>query len=168
MLSHDDGEKLESIGAAVGSDVPFCVRSGTVLAEGKGERLTSLDSMPHCWIVVCKPEFGLSTPALFDRIRVGELQKHPDNAGMQAALHAENLAGVAGKLGNVFEQALLPRERSEIFAIEKAMCRSGALNAAMTGSGPAVFGLFPEKAGAERAVEVLRTNWNWVCLAEPL
>ena len=161
-------EELERVGAAVGSDVPFCVRCGTALAEGRGERLTSLDPMPHCWIVVCKPEFGLSTPALFGRIRVQELQKRPDNAGMRAALHAENLAGIAGKLGNVFEQVLLPRERREIFAIEKALRRCGALNAIMTGSGPAVFGLFSQKTDAQKAAEMLRAGWNWVYLAEPL
>lgn len=161
-------ERLEAVGAAVGSDVPFCIRGGTALAEGRGERLTSLDPMPHCWIAVCKPEFGLSTPALFGRIRVWELQKHPDNEGIRAALHAGNLAGVAGKLGNVFEQALLPEERREIFAIEKAMCRGGALNAIMTGSGPAVFGLFSDRADAEKTVEMLRTSWNQVYLAEPL
>lgn len=161
-------ERLEAIGAAVGSDVPFCIRGGTVLAEGRGERLTSLCSMPHCWIVACKPQFGLSTPALFGRVRPEMLQNRPNNEAIQAALCAGNLAEIASGLGNVFEQVLLPEEQKEIFAIEKIMCRSGALNAIMTGSGPTVFGIFAEETDAEKTVSALQRNWQQIYLVEPL
>ena len=45
-------ERLEEIGALTGSDVPYCVRGGAVLAEGRGERLTDLPDLPCCWLVV--------------------------------------------------------------------------------------------------------------------
>lgn len=57
-------QALEEIGLAVGSDVPFCVRGGTCLAEGRGEILTDLPPLPDCAIVLCKPDFGLPTPEL--------------------------------------------------------------------------------------------------------
>ena len=63
-------EALERIGAAVGSDVPYCVRGGTALAEGRGEGLTDLPALPMCHIVLCKPDFPISTPELF---RPGEV-----------------------------------------------------------------------------------------------
>ena len=47
-------QALEEIGLAVGSDVPFCVRGGTCLAEGRGEILTDLPPLPDCAIVLCK------------------------------------------------------------------------------------------------------------------
>lgn len=52
-------EQLRAIGLTVGSDMPFCVSGGTALAEGRGERLTALPALPDCWIVLCKPEFGI-------------------------------------------------------------------------------------------------------------
>ena len=61
-------QALEEIGLAVGSDVPFCVRGGTCLAEGRGELLTDLPPLPDCAIVLCKPDFGLPTPELFARL----------------------------------------------------------------------------------------------------
>lgn len=161
-------ERLEAVGAQVGSDVPFCVRGGTALAEGRGERLTSLPALPHCWIVVCKPEFGLSTPALFGRVQLEKLQNRPDNPAMQVALGRGDLRKIAAELRNVFEEVLLPEERREIAAIEADLRSRGALNAVMTGSGPTVFGLFEEKTLAEDAVAALRGRWEQVYLAEPL
>ena len=66
-------QALEEIGLAVGSDVPFCVRGGTCLAEGRGELLTDLPPLPDCAIVLCKPDFGLPTPELFARLDRGGL-----------------------------------------------------------------------------------------------
>ena len=60
--------ELETIGARVGSDVAFCLRGGTCLAQGRGEVLTDLTALPECAIVLCKPPFGLPTPALFARV----------------------------------------------------------------------------------------------------
>ena len=56
-------ERLEAIGARVGSDVPYCVRGGTALAEGRGEVLTTLPALPDCHVVLCKPAFSVPTPA---------------------------------------------------------------------------------------------------------
>lgn len=161
-------ERLEIVGAQVGSDVPFCVRGGTALAEGRGERLTNLNAMPHCWIVVCKPEFGLSTPELFGRVHTDVLQKRPDTAGVIAALRHGDLSMLSAQLCNVFEEVLLPQERQEIVSIEEEMRRGGALNALMTGSGPTVFGLFTERDDADNTVQMLRRKWRSVYLAEPI
>ena len=58
-------ERLEQISARIGSDVPFCICGGTQLAEGRGEKLTVLNPAPECFVAVCKPDFPISTPALF-------------------------------------------------------------------------------------------------------
>ena len=63
--------EVARIGERVGSDVPYCVIGGTALAEGRGELLTHLPPLPHCWVVLCKPEFSISTPALFAKIDSG-------------------------------------------------------------------------------------------------
>ena len=70
--------ELERIGFTVGSDMPFCVRGGTCLAEGRGEVLTDLAPLPERTISLCKPNFGIPTPTLFARVDGGELTCRPD------------------------------------------------------------------------------------------
>ncbi len=160
-------EELERVGFTVGSDMPFCVRGGTALAEGRGEVLTDLSPLPDCWFVLCKPDFGIPTPTLFARVDGGELTRRPDIDGMRLALEAGDLAGVAARLGNVFEE-VLPEEYHEVFLIKNRLLELGALNAAMSGSGPTVFGIFAEHETAQRAAEVLKETYQQTYLAVPV
>ena len=160
-------EELERIGFTVGSDMPFCVRGGTALAEGRGEVLTDLPPLPDCWFVLCKPDFGIPTPSLFALVDGGELVRRPDIGGMRLALEAGDLAGVAARLGNVFE-AVLPEEYHEVFAVKSRLLELGALNAAMSGSGPTVFGIFAERETARRAFEALKQDYRQTYLAVPV
>ena len=147
-------ERLEEIGALTGSDVPYCVRGGTVLAEGRGERLTDLPDLPCCWLVVCKPPCSVSTPELFALVRIKRLRFHPRTDEMLSALERGDLEGVARRLYNVFED-VLPRRYSQVFEIKSRLLELGAMAASMTGSGPTVFGLFRDKGAAENAAEAL-------------
>jgi len=160
-------EELESIGALVGSDVPYCIRGGTALAEGRGEVLTDLPPMPPCHVVICKPPFPISTPELFRAVRVKELRCHPDTAGMIAALEQGDLEGIARRLYNVFED-VLPRRCQEVGEIKSTMLDLGALGAAMTGSGPTVFGIFREETPALEAAAVLRRQYRDVFVTIPV
>ena len=141
---------LEAIGAEVGSDMPFCLRGGTALAEGRGEILTDLPPLPDCWIVLCKPPFPIPTPMLFARADSVAIRHRPDIPGMRKALENGDLEGVAGRLGNVFEE-VLPPECGAVFAIRDALLAAGALGAGMSGSGPTVFGIFREEGLARAA-----------------
>lgn len=143
---------LEAIGAEVGSDMPFCLRGGTALAEGRGEILTDLPPLPDCWIVLCKPPFPIPTPMLFARADSVAIRHRPDIPGMRKALENGDLEGVAGRLGNVFEE-VLPPEYGAVFAIRDALLAAGALGAGMSGSGPTVFGIFREEGLARAAQE---------------
>ena len=160
-------EELERIGLLVGSDMPFCVRGGTALAEGRGEVLTDLPPLPDCVFVLCKPDFGIPTGNLFALVDGGELQKRPDTDGMMAALERGDLDGVAARLGNVFEE-VLPEEFREVFAIKARLLELGALNAAMSGSGPTVFGIFRHVETAEAAAEALRERYAQTYVALPV
>jgi len=159
--------ELAKIGEKVGSDVPFCVLGGTALAEGRGERLTPLPPLPPCHIVICKPSFSISTPQLFSRVNVRKIVRRPDTAGVLAALEAGDLAGVARRMYNVFEDVLEARRLSEINEIKAALIDCGALGASMSGSGPSVFGLFEDKNSAQAAVERLREGYRDVFLCGP-
>lgn len=160
-------ERLAEIGARAGSDVPFCVLGGTALAEGRGERLTPLSPLPPCHIVICKPPFSVSTPQLFGRVNVRKIVRRPDTAGVLAALDAGDLAGVARRMYNVFEDVLEPRRYREISSIKAALIDCGALGASMSGSGPSVFGLFDREDDAQAACGRLRESYRDVFLCAP-
>lgn len=162
-----NGELLEKIGFQIGSDMPFCVRGGTALAEGRGEILTDLPALPECWIVLCKPDFGIPTPTLFALVDGGELEKRPDIDGMIRALESGDLKAIAARLGNVFED-VLPEAYQEVFAIKQKLLDLGALNAAMSGSGPTVFAIFEEELAAKAAYSELKAEYAETYLAQPV
>jgi len=166
MFETDLGRKqLETLGSTIGSDVPFCIDGGTKLAEGRGEILTDLPPIPQSYIVIVKPPFSCSTPELFKRVKCDKIRARPDTEGVIKALHNGDLRSVAQRMYNVFED-VLPRGERDIAAIKYALIDSGALGAVMTGSGPAVFGLFDNKTDAANACEQLKINYNECFLAE--
>lgn len=152
-------EALEELGASVGSDVPYCVRGGTALAQGRGEELTDLPRLPRCAIVLCKPPFSISTPALFAQLDRCRISRRPDTKGVLRALEEGDLVGVARRLYNVFEDVLLPRQKRTVEEVKHALVDGGALGAAMTGTGPTVFGLFDDDARARETWERLRESY---------
>lgn len=147
-------EQLEAIGALVGSDVPYCIRGGTALAQGRGEVLEDLAALPPCWFVICKPAFSISTPELFSRVKVKQLRCHPDTPGMIQAMEAQDLEGVARRLYNVFED-VLTRKHAQVFEIKSQLLELGAMASSMTGSGPTVFGMFRDEEKARDAAQVM-------------
>ena len=156
---------LENIGSTIGSDVPFNINGGTKLAEGRGEKLTDLPPVPHCYIVICKPSFSFSTPELFGRVRCEKIHARPDTDGLIKALEEGNLGGVARRIYNVFED-VLPRGKADIDEIKGKLLDNGALGAVMTGSGPSVIGLFENKTGALCAYQQLEKDYKDCFLAE--
>ena len=159
-------KELEEIGALVGSDVPYCVRGGTVLAEGRGEILTDLPPLPPCFLVVCKPACSVSTPELFGLVRSKRLRCHPYTAALLSALEQGDLEAAAHRFYNVFED-VLPARYSQVFELKGALLERGAMAASMTGSGPSVFGLFRDEEPARQAAEALEASCQAVFLCRP-
>lgn len=159
-------EQLETLGAALGSDVPFCLRGGARLGLGRGELLRPAPPMPDCGIVICKPRFSIRTPDLFRRIDSRRSRIHPDTEGLLRAMEAGDTEGMARRMYNVFED-VLPRSCSgEIAAIKGALLDAGALGAVMSGTGSAVFGVFPNLHDAQAACAALQKNYR-ECWAVP-
>ena len=152
--------ELAKIGESVGSDVPYCVLGCTALAEGRGEKLTVLPPLPHCAFVLCKPGFSISTPELFGAIDSVKLHCRPDTDGTLKALELGDLIGVCRRLYNVFEDALPAARRSTIEEIRGVLLEQGALASCMSGTGPTVYGIFPDPASAEAAAAVLKRSWQ--------
>ena len=153
-------EELEILSAEVGSDVPFCVRGGTALATGRGEKLESLPDMPDCDFIICKPDFSISTPELFRKLDQCSARCHPDTAGIIEALGARDLGSICRRMYNVFEDVDDRRMRT-VREIKGRLLDHGALGAVMTGTGSAVFGIFRPGAAPEAAVSELRKEYGF-------
>ena len=159
--------QLEELGALVGSDVPYCVAGGTMLAEGRGERLTPVTPMPHLPVVICKPDFPISTPELFHRVDARTSRCRPDTEGICAALADGDMPKLARRMYNVFEDVLTRRE-GEIAAIKSRLLDGGALGAVMSGTGSAVFGLFADADSAAYAKRRLARDYAECFLTETI
>ena len=147
-LCHVDvsDESLEAMAARVGSDVPYCIRGGTALAQGRGERLTVLPALPMCWFVIVKPPVANSTAAMYRKLDEISISGRPDSDKM-------------------VEQALPPG--SEVFAIRRQISELGADAACMTGSGSAVMGLFRQEETARLAARELQKAYPLTFFCPP-
>ena len=149
-------EELETVSLELGADVPFCVRGGTALAEGKGEKLTPLPDLRGEDVVLCRPDFLCSTQELFKAIDRLKLRLRPDVTGMVKAVEAGDLPGVARRMFNVFESALTRSQADQVTRLKNTLLDCGALGSVMTGSGSRVYALFGDADTARAAVEALR------------
>ena len=156
---------LCELGAQVGSDVPFCVMGGTALVEGKGELLTRLPPAPEFFVVICKPDFSVSTPELYQALDETFIEKRPDQKVMQLNLQKGDLLGIGGSLCNVFEPVVM-QKYFDINYIRSMMYTYGAYGAQMTGSGSAVFGIYDSFEYATVACTMLKDKYSQIFLAK--
>ena len=174
--------ELQSMAAALGSDMPFCLEGGTQLCFGRGERLEPLGlaQPPRFGVLLMKhPEASVSTPWAYGRCRDlrGDfyLEHEADFAQRRQALRQGPLvAALAG-------EAPLPRLRNDLQAVVEpevssvdkglALLRSldGPLAVAMSGSGPSLFALYEDLAAASAAQAALAGSLeaagfeSWCC-----
>lgn len=148
-------EDLMKRGVHIGADVPYCIMRGTALAEGIGEKLSKLNPMPKCFIVVAKPPINVSTKLIYENLDMNGVQEHPDIDGIIEAIDAGDIQAVAERMGNVLENVTIP-QYPVIAKIKNDMKANGALNAMMSGSGPTVFGIFNDHFTAMNCIEVLK------------
>lgn len=157
--------ELCEIGSKIGADIPFCIVGGTRLASGTGTDLKKMVSMPKCDIVICKPEFSVSTAEAYSRIDSANLS-HPEfTAEMVRAVYARDIYMVTSSMLNDFEIAL---DLEPINEIKKIMLKNKALGACMSGSGSAVFSVFNNRKKAEKCVDKLKETYDYVFLCEPV
>lgn len=147
--------RLCELGARLGSDIPFCIMGGTMLATGRGEVLTRLPSFPRVSVVLAKPPVGVSTAWAYKTYDAGYDGPHPDNEAMLEAIHGGDAHKAAGLLCNVLE-GVTETEHPVIADYKRLMMEHGAMASMMSGSGPTVFGLVREKQQAWHLADTLK------------
>ena len=158
---------LAELGAQIGSDVPFCTICGTAVVEGRGERIRKLPDMPECIFVVCKPEFGVSTPELYAKIDSAPIGLRPDHKAMESAILAGDIGKIAQGLCNVFDP-VVTAEHLELNYIKSIFNTYGSIGQQMTGSGSACFAIVPEFEHAAVICNMLKDNYAQIYIARPV
>ncbi len=149
-----ENHELEQLGAQLGSDIPFCIEGGTMLATGRGEVLTKLSDLPAAWVVLAKPkELEVSTAWVYRHYNRGRVVHAPCIWQLQAHL-SEGAAAITPYMGNVLETVTIPAH-PVIASIKAKMLGAGATYALMSGSGPTVFALAPDEETALRVEQSL-------------
>ncbi|KZL51801.1 MULTISPECIES: 4-(cytidine 5'-diphospho)-2-C-methyl-D-erythritol kinase [Cyanophyceae] len=155
--------ELEELGATLGSDIPFCVAGGTVIATGRGEKLSPLPSLDHIYIVLAKyRSLEVSTAWAYKTYRQefgNTYLKDTENlAARAAAVHSEAIVKailnkdtgeIAQKLHNDLERVVLPAYPQVLQLRELFATQPGVLGTMMSGSGPTVFALVESEAQAQ-------------------
>ncbi len=163
-------ENLGAISMRVGADVPFQLDPAFALVRGAGERIERLRRpAPHA-LLLLSDGGGLGTGAVFaeaDRLGLGRSDVELDRVADQ--LREATASGVspleyAPLLVNDLEPAALSLRPQLAVGLEE-LRRAGAPHAGMTGSGSTLFGLFPDRAAAERAATRLNRPGIAVCEA---
>lgn len=158
-------DELCDIGVKIGADVPFCIKGGTLLAQGIGDVLHKVKPLRKCFILIAKPDYGVNTGkayALFDSN--GKVHT-PDKFGMLCAMQNRDLNEICAKMENAFEQFIEVPNKVDI---KEVMRNNGALGFCMSGSGPTVFGIFDEKEKAEKAGDELAAYAKDIAVTTPV
>ncbi len=148
-------EKLFSLVGELGSDIPFCLLQSPALCEGRGEILTPLNSVPDLDIVIAIGKARLKTPEVFRAYDNAALDLRNDSERLLNAIGENDKEAFISALGNAFEPVtdILAPETKEL---RSAMLSFGALNSRLSGSGPAVYGVFENAKIASDCAEKLK------------
>jgi 4-diphosphocytidyl-2-C-methyl-D-erythritol kinase len=160
--------ELQSIGAELGSDVPFCISGGTAIATGRGEKITNISPLHQGAVVLGKyRSLSVSTPWAYGAYRqqfgdsyavgeqlVAESQRIHQNELIQA-IENQDIVTIGQLLYNDLEKVVLP-EYPLVAQLRTAFSHSDNLGVMMSGSGPTVFALARDIAGAESIAQAVR------------
>lgn len=144
--------QLRSLGAELGSDVPFCITGGTALGTGRGIDITPVLSRgPFHWVVWPDPQ-PLSTKAVYESWDRHEGPRDSSPDGVLYALHSSDPRRLAEVLHNELEPAAFAL-RPELVQRKQALLDAGALGVVLAGSGPTMIALTADHAAAVALTE---------------
>lgn len=170
-------QQLLEMAAAIGSDVAFCLsgeyyeprpgellsQGATAIARGRGELLETLPTRIIPYILIVKPDFELSTAQVYAELDLSAVEKFPDTRSFLQVWYKGDIINISVYMANVLESVSI-RKKPEIGTIKSRLIEMGALNALMSGSGPSVFAIFPDKEKAFGAYQAFKNEYQEVFL----
>lgn len=160
-------EELMEIGLKLGADIPYCIKGGTALCEGIGEKVTSLKPFKDKILVLVKPPFGVSTKFVYQEFNLEKVLNHPKTEELIEAMENNDLNYVCDNMKNLLENVTL-RKHKMIIGIKEEMKVLGAKGSMMSGSGPTVFAIFDDMLKAQRCFEKMRDKYEDVFITRTI
>lgn len=135
-------EKLMTLAAEIGSDVPFCVKGGTAIADGRGEKVHALPDLPKMHVVLVRADYGVSTAAVYKAIQPEDLQ--PETTLFEALCQAVRDGDTSFIEKHLYNALECPSFRIEPRTKQRKqqLLGAGVKHVLMSGSGPTLFGLY--------------------------
>ena len=138
-------QQMIDYAACLGADCPFFILNKPVYAEGIGEKMTPIDLNLSGWhLAVVRPDIPVPTKEAFALIHL----RHPERNCRDIVM--QPVETWRKELKNDFETSVFAQHR-ELALIKEQLYEMGAVYAAMSGSGSALFGLFREPVGLKDA-----------------
>ncbi|MCY1048248.1 4-(cytidine 5'-diphospho)-2-C-methyl-D-erythritol kinase [Mammaliicoccus sciuri] len=159
-------ETLSQLASEIGSDISFCIYGKTALCQGRGEKITHLPKPPSAWVVIAKPDIGVSTPEIYGSLDL----ENKDEVQTQACLKAienNNYASMCQSLGNSLEKVTM-QLYPEVEKLKNTMSNTGVDAALMSGSGPTIYGFVQKERQAKQVYNALMGCCNDVYIARLL
>jgi 4-diphosphocytidyl-2-C-methyl-D-erythritol kinase len=138
-------EEMAPLARKLGADVPFFLEGGLCLGEGIGDRLTPLPDLSPLACLFAFPPYPIATPSIYAGVDAS-LTSPPKVSKIVRFLESGDL----GLLENDLERVIF-RAHPELEPLTRFFREQGALLSQVSGSGSAVYGLFPDPASAEEA-----------------
>jgi 4-diphosphocytidyl-2-C-methyl-D-erythritol kinase len=149
-------EKLLELAAELGSDVPFFLTGGTAVGIGRGAEVYPIPDAPTRPGLLIAPGIHSSTAAAYQALHRKVLAELPtDRINKFQALAWDT----DPQWINDFETVVL-RQHPQLESIKGKLLKLSAWRAMMTGSGSALFGLFPSREFRGRAAEWFRKEFS--------
>jgi 4-diphosphocytidyl-2-C-methyl-D-erythritol kinase len=160
-------QDLMDLGVKLGADIPYCIKGGTCLCEGIGEKISELKSFKDKILVLVKPPFGVSTKDVYGAIDINKIFKKVLVNELIEAIEKDDLLFVAQNMKNHLENVTL-RRHPLIIKIKEDMMKMGSIGSMMSGSGPTVFGFFDDMLKAQSCYERMKKQFNDVFITRTI
>jgi 4-diphosphocytidyl-2-C-methyl-D-erythritol kinase len=147
--------QLQRLALELGSDVPYCMVGGTVAATGRGEVMMPLDPLGEAWFVLLHPPVSVSTPRVYNspRLRLNASPRFAGRtAGFRDAIYALHRGRLSRAIRNTMEDVVFAGHPS-LAEAKARLLAEGCIAAAMSGSGPTLFGVCESRRDGMRVAE---------------
>ena len=162
-------DQLMKLASEIGSDVPFFIGDGAALVEGIGEQVKRIKKYFSINIVLIHPGFRVSSKwaySAFERQKP-KMRSKADISSLIKSIEKKDIKEIASNLHNDFEP-MLTKKYKIITEIENNLIKNGALNASISGSGPAVFGIFNSIYEARETFFKIQYDYPFVFLTKTI
>ena len=159
-------EKMQEIGKKVGADVPFFIQGGCCRAQGIGEKLKKIQGLKKGWLLLVKPNIGISTKKIYKQLNYPLINNHPKIDNIIKGLKDNDIYKVSKELGNVLQDITL-NNHSVVRNIKNKMEDTKALGSLMSGSGATIFGIFKNYEEGNTAYKMFKKIYNETYLIRP-